>query len=128
MRYEHLVYAHLATIVPAMGIGTALLLKPKGGASHRQLGRVYLSLMLATALIALFLPAKLGPSLFGHFGAIHLLCLLTVYAVPSAYLAARRGEIPRHRRIMRQLYIGGIVIAGVFAFSPGRLLHTWIWG
>jgi uncharacterized membrane protein len=45
-----------------------------------------------------------------------------------AYLAARRGHIRAHRFAMISLYVGGILIAGAFAFSPGRMLHKWLFG
>lgn len=83
---------------------------------------------ITTATIALFLPAKLGPRILGHFGFIHLLCVLTILAAPRAVFAARRGDIQTHTRIMIVLYVGALVIAGAFAFSPGRLLHGWLFG
>lgn len=83
-------------------------------------------LMLITAVIALFMPSQVGPALFGHFGFIHLFCLLVFYSVPTAYLAIKKGNIKRHRRAMLGLYIGGLLIAGAFTFTPGRLLHHWL--
>jgi uncharacterized membrane protein len=46
--------------------------------------------------------------------------------VPAAYIHARRGNIAKHRSAMIGLYVGGILIAGSFAFMPGRLLHSWL--
>lgn len=83
-------------------------------------------LMLATAVISLFLSAKVGPTLFGHFGYLHLLCLLVVITVPLAFFAARNGNIKRHKRAMISLYVGAILTAGVFTLMPGRLLHSWL--
>jgi len=121
-----LVYLHLATVVPAFALGTLMLLTPKGTARHKLLGRVYLLLMFATAVIALTLPARLGPTLLGHFGFIHLLCVLVGFAVPWGWLAARRGDIDAHRRTMTRLYFLGLVLAGLFTLAPGRLLNHWI--
>jgi uncharacterized membrane protein len=58
----------------------------------------------------------------GHFGFIHMFSLLTLHGVPTAYLAARRGDIKTHKKVMIGLYVGGILIAGALAFEPGRLL------
>ena len=49
-----LIYAHLATIVPAAFIGAYLLLRQKGTPGHRLLGKIYMILMMITAMITLF--------------------------------------------------------------------------
>jgi uncharacterized membrane protein len=128
MTYTQLVYLHLATVLPAFAIGAFQLLRRKGTPSHKLLGKIYMLLMLATGLITLVMPAEVGPRFLGHFGFIHLFSFLTLYNVPSAYFAIRRGNIKVHRANMIGLYIGGILIAGSFAFAPGRMLHTWLFG
>jgi uncharacterized membrane protein len=128
MTYHQLALIHLATIVPAFLIGTWLLAKRKGTPQHRSLGKIYLALMLFTGVVTLFMPAVVGPRLFNHFGFIHLFSVLTLYSVPSAYLAARRRDIAAHRGAMIGLYVGGLLIAGAFAFGPGRLLNRWLLG
>jgi uncharacterized membrane protein len=85
-------------------------------------------LMLSTALITLSMPAEVGPRLLNHFGVIHIFSLMALLSVPIAYIAARRGYIRAHRAAMISLYVGGILIAGAFAFSPGRMLHRWLFG
>ena len=44
-----------------------------------------------------------------------------------AVLAARRGQIARHRGMMTGLYVG-LLIAGAFTLIPGRLLHSLVFG
>ena len=126
MTYIQLAYLHLATVVPAFFIGTFLLVNRKGTPSHRLLGRFYMVLMLVTAVITLFMPAEVGPSLLGHFGFIHLFSVLVLCAVPAAYLGARKGNLKQHRGYMIGVYVGGLLVAGAFAFTPGRLLHSWL--
>ncbi len=126
MTYLHLAYLHLATVIPAFLIGTYLLLNRKGTALHKNLGKAYMLLMLLTASIALTMPAQIGPTLFDHFGLIHIFCLVVFTFVTRAYLAVRRGNIRHHRLSMLGVYFGGIITAGAFALSPGRLLHSWI--
>lgn len=128
MTYTQLAYLHLATVVPAFGIGAFQLLRRKGTPSHELLGKIYMVLMLATALITLAMPAQLGPQFLNHFGFIHTFSFLALFSVPIAYFAARRGDIRVHRAAMISLYVGGIFIAGAFAFSPGRMLHEWLFG
>jgi hypothetical protein len=59
--YASLMYAHLITVVPCFVIGTILIIIKKGGNIHKVMGRIYIILMLITAVITLFMPAKVGP-------------------------------------------------------------------
>jgi uncharacterized membrane protein len=128
MTYLQLAYLHLATVLPAFLLGTWLMFNRKGTPHHRLLGKIYMVLMLTTGIITLFMPAAVGMRLFNHFGFIHLFSVLTIYSVPAAYLAARRHDVQAHRGNMIGLYIGGLIIAGAFAFGPGRLLNRWLFG
>jgi len=126
MNYIELAYLHLATILPAFLIGTYLLLRRKGTASHRLLGKIYMLLMLVTAIITLFMSAEVGPRLLNHFGFIHLLSILVLYNVSFAYRAIRRGNVQAHGGYMKSLYMGGLLVAGFFTLLPGRMLNTWL--
>lgn len=123
INYENLMYLHLFTVVPCFFIGTALLIIKKGTRIHKGFGRIYMILMLFTALVTLFMPAAVGPQFLGHFGWIHLFSFLTLYTVPTAYTAIKKGNIRAHKRKMILLYFGAIIIAGGFTFVPGRYLH-----
>ena len=123
MSYETLMYLHLWTIVPCVFIGGLLLIIKKGTLIHKHLGRLYMVLMLFTVTVTLFMPAAIGTTLFNHFGWIHLFSVLTLWTVPTAYLAIKKGNIKAHKRKMILLYFGAIVIAGAFTFTPGRYLH-----
>jgi uncharacterized membrane protein len=128
MTYMQLTYAHLVTVVPAFLIGSWLLLRRKGTSHHRELGRIYLALMLLTGITTLFMPAGVGPRFLGHFGYLHLLSVFTLVTVVRAFHAARTHQVALHRNNMIGLYCGGILIAGSFALMPGRLLHGWLFG
>ncbi|MGZ9166620.1 MAG: DUF2306 domain-containing protein [Anaerolineales bacterium] len=128
MTYTQLAYLHLATVLPAFFIGAFQLLMRRGTSSHKRFGRIYMLLVLATAFITLAMPAEVGPRFLNHFGVIHLFSFLALFGVPIAYIAVRHGYIRAHRAAMISLYVGGILIAGAFAFSPGRMLHAWLFG
>jgi len=128
MSYDVLMYSHLVTVVPCVFLGAYVLLAKKGTAVHRTLGKLYMVLMLITGLITLFMPALVGPQFFGHFGWIHLFSFLTIYTVPTAYTAIRKGNVRAHKRKMVLLYIGAIMIAGGFTFAPGRYLNELFFG
>lgn len=87
-----------------------------------------MGLMLFTAFITLFMEALVGPKFLNHFGFLHLLSLFVLYTVPTAYRAIRVGNIKLHKRKMVGLYVGALLVAGAFTLSPGRLIHTWLFG
>mgnify|MGYP001796326202 CR=1 FL=1 len=128
MNYNILMYSHLATVVPCIFLGAYVLLAKKGTRIHRKLGGIYMVLMLVTALITLFMPALVGPQFLNHFGWIHLFSLLTLWTVPTAYTAIKKGNIKAHQRKMLLLYFGAIVIAGGFTLAPGRFLNELFFG
>ncbi len=128
MDYIQLMYLHLATVVPCFAIGTVLLLIKKGTAIHKNMGRVYMVLMLFTATVTLFMSAQVGPKILNHFGWIHSFSFLTLYTIPAAYFAIKRGDVKSHKRAMVLLYFGAIIIAGGFTFVPGRYLYELFFG
>ena len=126
--YRQLMFLHLATVVPCVFLGPIIFVMKKGSVLHKWMGRVYMLLMMVTATVTVFMPAVVGPRLFGHFGFIHLFSALTLYTVPTSYLAIKRGDVKDHRNTMILLYIGAIVIAGGFTLMPGRYLHYIFFG
>ncbi|MGB5983092.1 MAG: DUF2306 domain-containing protein [Nonlabens sp.] len=124
----YLMYAHLITVIPCVFLGAYLLLFRKGTPLHRFLGKTYMLLMLTTAIITIFLPAAVGPQLFGHFGWIHLFTVLTLWTVPTAFIAIKNGKVKKHQRKMVLLYIGALIIAGGFTFVPGRYMQEVFFG
>lgn len=122
------IQAHLTTVVLAAAIGLFLILDRKGTRLHRQLGYIYMAAMFATGLVTLTIPRlPFGPHL-GPFGPLHLFSLLALVSVPAALWAARTGRWMLHGRLMGGLFVGGIGIAGLGAFTPGRLLWRVFFG
>ena len=128
MEYTSLLIIHLATVLPCFLIGTILLIIKKGTKIHIYSGRVYMILMLITATVTLFMPAQVGPRFLDHFGLLHSFSLLTIYSVPTAYLAIKAGNVKVHKRKMILLYFGAIILTGGFTFYPGRYLYTLFFG
>lgn len=123
---------HFVTVVPAFVLGTWLLfLSRKGSPRHRLVGAIYLGLMSITALVALFIRSFSGLSVTAgplKLGLIHLFVPLTVYGVYGALVSIRAGDIAGHRSAMRGLYFGGLIIAGLLAFAPGRVMYRMFFG
>lgn len=57
-------------------------------------------LIIFTFIVTLFMPAKVGPQLLNHFGFIHGFSFLTIYTIPTAYLAIKKRDIKAHKRKM----------------------------
>lgn len=119
---------HLATVVPAAMLGTYLIFWAKGTANHRLLGKIYMTLMLVTALASLLIPTAGETQFLGHFGWIHLLSLVVLVSIPRAYYAARNHDVIKHKFEMIGLYVGGILVAGAFTLAPGRYLNQLFFG
>jgi len=116
---------HVATAALALVLGGFLLAAAKGTSIHRLLGRIWIALILATALSSFFIH-----SLRGYFGfsPIHLLSVLTLIGSFQAVFAARAGRVADHRRYAGNLYCFALLTAGAFTLLPGRLMHKLLFG
>lgn len=118
------VLAHLSTVIPALVLGLYLLLTRKGTPLHKALGKLWLALMVTAALSALFI-RQLN---HGQFSLIHLFVPLTLIVAWRAIASARAGNIRAHRRHVVGMYLGALIIPGIFAMMPGRLMGAWLFG
>jgi uncharacterized membrane protein len=116
------VWAHLATIGIACALTPAMLLRRRGDRLHRQLGYLWVAAMFSTALISFDIRLIMD----GGFSPIHILSLLVVLTTPLVIITARRHEVRRHRRLVRLLTLGALLIAGFFTFPFNRLLGSWL--
>ncbi|MDH0613928.1 MULTISPECIES: DUF2306 domain-containing protein [unclassified Agrobacterium] len=119
------VQLHVATVIPAAIIGAVVLFSPKGTAFHRLLGKVWVVLMILTSFSTFFIH---GLNVFYGFSPIHLLSIFTIYGCLQSIYFARRGEIKHHMRLMKGIYLGGIVVAGGLTFLPTRMMHEVAFG
>jgi uncharacterized membrane protein len=126
-RWGHIppmVWAHILTVTVALVLTPVMLLRPRGGPTHRRLGRIWVSAMLLTALSTLFVQESRP----GHYSFIHIFTVWTLLAAPYTWWTARTGRIAAHRGSVRGLVTGALLIAGAFTLVPGRVLGGWIWG
>lgn len=115
---------HLAAVLPAIPLGAWVLLAGKGGARHRMLGKVWLALMLVAALSALGI-RHLND---GRLSPVHLLVPVVLVGAWRVISSARAGNLVRHRRAVVGLFAGGLLVPGLIAFMPGRLMWAWLLG
>lgn len=122
--HEVALLLHIGTVIPAVPLGAWLMLTRKGTARHKQLGKLWVALMVITAVASLFL-RQINP---GGFSPIHLFVPLTLNAAWKTIATARRGDIAAHKKTLVGFYLGAMIIPGLFAFMPGRLMGTWLFG
>ena len=114
---------HVTTVIPCVPLGLYLLLAPKGTPMHKQLGKLWLALMVVTATATLWIHG------FGQFSWIHIFVPVTYRAAWLIVSKARRGDIKGHRNEIVGLFLGALMIPGVWAFlGEGRLMHTMLFG
>lgn len=111
---------HVATVVPAALLGAAILARRKGTPVHRVMGRIWMILMVTTSVSTFFIHSI---DLFYGFSPIHVLSLYVLYGSVTAIRSARAGNIRAHRSAVIGMYLGGIILAGLFTLVPGRLMH-----
>lgn len=112
---------HLLSALAALVLGGVQLARRKGTRGHRVLGWIWVALMTTAAVSSLWMPA------FMRLNWIHLFTLVTAISLPMAIWQIRHGKPEKHAGTMRGLYTGGLVIAGAFTLSPGRLLGDLVW-
>jgi len=116
---------HVLTVVPAALIGGTMLLMRKGTYAHRMSGRLWLALMVLTALSTFFIHEI--DLLFG-LSPIHILSVAVLVSAVEVIRSARRRNFIRHQRVVKSLYFGGIGIAGLFTLLPDRIMHAVVFG
>lgn len=119
---------HLAAIIGAIVVAGILMSGIKGDRLHRVLGWTWAALMFLTAISALLIRTPAGLPSIGGIGVLHIFSAVTLVLIPLALFAARRHHVARHARIMTGMVVGGLGVAGLFAFLPGRLLWTVFFG
>jgi uncharacterized membrane protein len=116
---------HAFAAMAALVLGIVQLAAPKGTLPHRTIGWIWV-LLLATIAVSSFWIHSIR--LWGPFSPIHLISIFTLVMLPVAVLAARRHDVKHHSRRMIGIFVGGLVIAGLFTFSPGRIMHAVLFG
>jgi len=116
---QPLIVFHLAFALAALALGGVLLVRRKGTASHKVLGRIWASLMAVVALSSFWIfeiRHGAGPSF------VHLLSVWTLISLACAIYFIRRGNVRAHRGFMIGTFLG-LAGAGAGALAPGRALY-----
>jgi uncharacterized membrane protein len=120
-----IVQLHAFAAMAAFALGIVQLTAPKGTIPHRTIGWTWVVLMVLIAASSFWIH---GIRLIGPFSPIHLLSIFTLATVPLAVLHARRHRVDAHRKAMTAIFVGALVIAGLFTLLPGRIMHDVVFG
>jgi uncharacterized membrane protein len=122
---------HMGASLAALLIGPIALWARKGHVQrprlHRIAGYVWVTLMVVSAVSALFIRDHQLPNLWG-FSPIHLLVPVTLGGLFMAFVSLKRRNVAAHRKAMQNLYWQACVGAGVFTLLPSRYLGQLVWG
>jgi uncharacterized membrane protein len=124
MYVPSVIWLHLGTIAVALALTPVMLLRQKGDGPHRLLGWTWATAIMAAALSSIAIPLIDGR----RFSWIWPLSLFVLVQVPRLVMFARAHDVLRHRRTVRGLVIGALLIAGLFTFPFHRLLGHWLLG
>ena len=116
---------HAYTALAAFVLGAVQLAGVKGTTRHRALGYTWAALMLVVAISSFWVHEI---RLSGPWSPIHLLSIFTLVMLPLGLWAAHSHAVSRHRSTMIGLYLGALVIAGLFTLAPGRIMHKVVFG
>jgi uncharacterized membrane protein len=109
-----IVQLHVVTVVPAFLLGIWLLVfSRKGSRWHRSLGALFLTLLVTTALISLFIHRRMPGSPVLGMSPTHLFVPFVLFATWRALDGAFKGNIKQHQRWVMGLFFGALVINGL---------------
>ena len=120
-----IIQAHAFAAMMAFALGVVQLAAPKGTIPHRTVGWIWVVLMAVVAVSSFWIH---DIRMIGPFSPIHLLSIFTLAMLVVAVMHARRHRVDRHRKAMTTIFIGALIIAGVFTFLPGRIMHAVAFG
>ncbi len=116
---------HAFAAMAAFALGLVQFAAPKGTLPHRTIGWIWVLLMASVAISSFWIQTI---RLVGPFSPIHLLSIFTLIVLPIGVWRAHSHRVADHKRIMTMIFGGALVIAGLFTFVPGRIMHAVVFG
>lgn len=131
MQMTPVIAVHMTAALLALVTGPVALWARRGRSQrprlHRAFGYAWVTLMLVTAVSAIFIRDRNLPNLAGYT-PIHLLIPVTLFMLVLAFRYLLQRNTEGHRKTMQGLYVGACVIAGGFTLLPSRYLGQLVWG
>jgi uncharacterized membrane protein len=112
---------HAFAAMSAFVLGLVQLAAPKGTLPHRTLGGIWVAIMFVVAISSFFIHQL---RIWGPWSPIHLLSIFTLIMLPLGVWRAHQHQVQSHRLTMISIFVGALVIAGLFTLMPGRIMHA----
>jgi uncharacterized membrane protein len=120
-----LIQVHAFAALSALALGIFQLAAPKGTTRHRITGWIWAGLMVTIVVTSFWIHEM---RTWGPWSPIHLLSVFTAVMLPLGIVHARRHRVREHRTSMIWLFVGALIIAGIFTLFPGRIMHQVVFG
>lgn len=121
---------HMTAALGALALGPLAIWARRSATQrpmlHRAAGYAWVTLMVISAVSAMFIRDFRLPNVWGYT-PIHLLVPLTLGGLVMAFVFLARRNIVGHRKAMQSLYWQACVGAGVFTLLPSRYLGQLVW-
>ena len=116
------IVTHAMLAVSSIFLGAVILSTRKGTTFHRITGWLWVVSMGTVAGVSFWIHRPEG------YSWIHGLSIFTLVTLVLGVWSARAHHVPAHRRYMIAIYVGALVITGLFTLLPGRLIGDALWG
>jgi uncharacterized membrane protein len=116
---------HAFAAMSAIMLGLVQFAAPKGTLPHRTLGGIWVAIMFVVAISSFFIHQL---RVWGPWSPIHLLSIFTLVMLPLGVWRAHNHQVQRHRWTMISIFLGALMIAGLFTLVPGRIMHAVFFG
>jgi len=116
---------HAFAAMSAFVLGLVQFAAPKGTLPHRTLGGIWVTIMFMVAISSFFIHEL---KVWGPWSPIHLLSIFTLVMLPLGVWRAHHHQVQAHRWTMISIFLGALVIAGLFTLVPGRIMHAVVFG
>ena len=120
------IYIHALFALLAVPLGLYILLTQKGTKQHKLIGRIWSLFLLIVSFTAIFIQA-ITP---GQYSLIHLLIPWTIGSLIYSIWSIRKFQKTKlakykksHMYSMIGVYVGALLVAGLFTLMPGRLFY-----
>ena len=131
MQMTPVIAVHMTAALLAVATGPVALWARRGRAQHprlhRAFGYAWVTLMVVTAVSALFIRDFTLPNIAGYT-PIHLLVPVVFVSLFGAFWMLARRNVAGHRKVMQVLYFTACIDAGAFTLLPQRTLGQALWG